>query len=95
MGDNPYGPFAYKGVVLTPVVGWTTHHSIAEFKGKWYLFYHDCVPSGGKTWLRSMKVCELEYNDDGTIRTIDGGGNMEPLKDQGFANSSQTANALG
>ncbi len=74
VGDNPYGPFTYKGVVLTPVTGWTTHHSIVEFQGKWYLFHHDSVPSGGKTWLRSLKVIELEYNDDGTIKTIDGGG---------------------
>ena len=73
IGDNPYGPFVYQGVILTPIVGWTTHHSIVEFKGKWYLFHHDSVPSGGRTWLRSMKVIELEYNDDGTIKTIDGG----------------------
>jgi beta-xylosidase len=73
-GKNPYGPFTYQGVVLTPVVGWTTHHAIVEFKGKWYLFHHDCVPSGGKTWLRSLKVAELEYEDDGRIKTIDGGG---------------------
>ncbi|MTK53916.1 glycoside hydrolase family 43 protein [Paludibacter sp.] len=72
IGDNPYGPFTYKGVILTPVVGWTTHHSIVEFQGKWYLFHHDSVPSGGKTWLRSIKVTELEYNADGTIKTIDG-----------------------
>ena len=72
IGDSPYGPFTYKGVVLTPVVGWTTHHSICEFKGKWHLFHHDSKPSGGKTWLRSMKVVELEYNEDSTIKTIDG-----------------------
>ncbi|MDR1714218.1 MAG: glycoside hydrolase family 43 protein [Prevotella sp.] len=72
IGDNPYGPFTYKGVILTPVIGWTTHHSIVEYKGKWYLFHHDSVPSGGKTWLRSMKVIELEYNPDGTIKTIEG-----------------------
>jgi len=72
IGDNPYGPFTYQGVILTPVVGWTTHHSIVEFKGKWYLFYHDSKPSGGKTWLRSVKVVELEYYPDGTIKTIDG-----------------------
>ncbi len=72
MGDNPYGPFVYKGVILTPVVGWTTHHSICEIGGKWYLFYHDSVPSGGKTWLRSIKVRELFYNADGTIVTMDG-----------------------
>jgi Beta-xylosidase len=71
-GCGPYGPFTYQGVILTPVVGWTTHHAIAEYKGKWYLFHHDSVPSGGKTWLRSLKVTELTYNPDGTIKTIDG-----------------------
>lgn len=73
VGDNPYGPFTYQGIILTPVVGWTTHHSIVEFRGKWYLFHHDSVPSGGRTWLRSLKVIELEYNSDGTIKTIEGG----------------------
>jgi hypothetical protein len=71
-GDNPYGPFTYQGVILTPVVGWTTHHSIIEFKGKWYLFHHDSVPSGGKTWLRSLKVVELEYDENGKIKMIEG-----------------------
>lgn len=72
IGDNPYGPFTYQGVILTPVVGWTTHHSIVEFKGKWYLFHHDCVPSSGKTWLRSLKLTELHYNPDGSIQGIEG-----------------------
>lgn len=72
IGDNPYGPFTYQGVIMTPVVGWTTHHSILEFKNKWYLFYHDAVPSGGKTWLRSMKMVELEYDENGAIKTIAG-----------------------
>ena len=72
IGDNPYGPFTYQGVILTPVLGWTTHHAIVEFKSKWYLFHHDCVPSNGKTWLRSLKVIELEYGADGTIKTIKG-----------------------
>jgi hypothetical protein len=73
-GDNLYGPFTYQGVILTPVVGWTTHHAIVEFKGKWYLFHHDSVPSGGKTWLRSLKVVELQYDNNGKILTINGGG---------------------
>ena len=72
IGDNPYGPFTYQGVILTPVVGWTTHHSIAEYQGKWYLFFHDSVPSGGRTWLRSLKMVELEYNADGGIPTVEG-----------------------
>jgi beta-xylosidase len=74
--NNPYGPFIYQGIILTPVVGWTTHHSIVEFKGKWYLFHHDCVPSNGKTWLRSLKVIELSYDENGHINTIEGGGNL-------------------
>jgi hypothetical protein len=77
IGDNPYGPFRYQGCIMTPVVGWTTHHAIVEFKGKWYLFHHDCVPSKGVTWLRSLKVVELQYDADGKIITIDGGGTGE------------------
>jgi len=69
-GDNPYGPFTYRGVVMTPVVGWTTHHSIVRFRGKWYLFYHDCVLSEGVTHLRSVKCTELKYKGDGNIITI-------------------------
>ena len=72
VGDNPYGPFVYQGEILTPVVGWTTHHSIVEYDGKWYLFHHDSVPSGGKSWLRSLKVCELTYDSEGRIQTIAG-----------------------
>ncbi len=66
-GDNPYGPFTYQGHILEPVVGWTTHHSIAEFEGKWYLFYHDSILSGGVTHLRSIKMAELQYDAAGRI----------------------------
>ena len=70
MGDNPYGPFTFKGKVLNPVVGWTTHHSICEVHGKWYLFYHDSSLSKGITHLRSVKVAEITYKEDGTIVTL-------------------------
>ena len=73
-GDNPYGPFTYRGIILTPVLGWTTHHSIVEFQGKWYLFHHDSELSAGKTHLRNIKYAEINYHDDGTIETIDGNG---------------------
>ncbi len=87
ISDSPFGPFSYQGVVLTPVVGWTSHHAIVEFKGKWYLFFHDSVPSGNKFYLRSLKVCELEYDADGHIITIDGGGiwSMEASSEPAFA----------
>lgn len=74
-GNNPFGPFTFRGVLLTPVVGWTTHHSILEMDGRWYLFFHDSRLSGGKSSLRSLKIVEIFYNDDGTITTVDGGGN--------------------
>jgi hypothetical protein len=70
VSDNPYGPFTYKGIVLHPVVGWTNHHSIAEFEGKWYLFYHDSSLSKGVTHLRCVKVTELKHNNDGSIEAI-------------------------
>ncbi len=71
ISDNPMGPYVYQGRILTPVLGWTTHHSIVEFKNKWYLFYHDSSLSGGADNKRSVKMTELTYNDDGTIQTID------------------------
>jgi hypothetical protein len=70
IGDNPYGPFTYGGRILEPVVGWTSHHSICAFEGKWYLFYHDSSLSKGVTHLRSVKVTELVHDADGKIKTI-------------------------
>ena len=71
VGDSPYGPFTWQGVLLQPVVGWTTHHSIIEFDGRWYLYYHDSLASGGVTHLRTAKVAELHHEASGKIRTID------------------------
>lgn len=70
VGDSPYGPFTYQGRILEPVVGWTTHHSICDFDGQWYLFYHDSILSGGVTHLRSIKVAPLQHDADGRIRTL-------------------------
>ncbi len=69
-GKSPYGPFTYRGKVLEPVLGWTNHHSIVEFLGKWYLFYHDAQLSLGQTHLRNVKVTELRHRPDGSIETI-------------------------
>ncbi len=66
-GTSPYGPFTYGGRILEPVVGWTTHHSIVEFGGRWWLFHHDSEMSGGVSHLRSVKVKELWYDDEGRI----------------------------
>lgn len=66
IGDNPLGPFTYGGRILEPVEGWTTHHSIAEHQGKWYLFHHDTSLSG-KNHLRCVKVREIFYDKEGKI----------------------------
>lgn len=68
---NPLGPFTYRGRILNPVVGWTTHHSIVEYQGRWYLFYHDSVLSGGVTHLRCVKMVPFEYAPDGSIPLIE------------------------
>lgn len=67
IGDSPLGPFTYGGTILEPVLGWTTHHSIAEFKGKWYLFYHDTSISG-RNHLRCVKIREIVYDAEGKIK---------------------------
>ena len=67
-GKSPLGPFTYRGRILEPVLGWTTHHSIVEFQGKWYLFYHDCSLSEGVNHLRSVKMKEIFYDKDGNIK---------------------------
>jgi hypothetical protein len=70
-GESPYGPFTYQGVILNPVLGWTNHHSIVQFKGKWFLFYHDSSLSRGKTHLRNVKVVPLTHSTDGSIKLIE------------------------
>lgn len=72
IGDNPMGPFEFKGIIMDqwPSGCWTNHHSIVEFKDQWYLFYHhnDYSPQFDKN--RSIRVDSLFFNSDGTIRKV-------------------------
>jgi hypothetical protein len=84
MGDSPYGPFQYKGVVLDKVNSGTNHHSIVEYRGQWYLFYHNSdlyfknSPGvepvlnwkGHNPFRRSICVDYLYYNEDGAIKQV-------------------------
>ncbi|KAI1432513.1 xylosidase/arabinosidase [Xylaria sp. CBS 124048] len=70
IGDSPLGPFTYAGRILEPVLGWTTHHSIVEFEGRWWLFHHDCEVSAGVDHLRNVKVTEIFYDDEGRILPV-------------------------
>lgn len=84
VSDSPYGPFEYKGVLLEEMNSGTNHHSIVNYKGQWYLFYHNSDLyfknhpeekqvlnwKGKNPFHRSICVDRLEYNDDGTIRQV-------------------------
>lgn len=41
MSNNPLGPFEYQGVILEKMNSGTNHHSIVEYQGQWYMFYHN------------------------------------------------------
>ena len=69
--SSPLGPFTFRGRILSPVIGWTTHHSIVEHGGRWWLYYHDASLSGGASHKRCVKVQELFYHPDGSIVTMD------------------------
>ena len=72
MGKSPLGPFEYKGIIMDehPSKCWTNHHSILEYKGQWYLFYHhnDLSPAFDKN--RSIRADRLFFNADGTIQKV-------------------------
>ncbi|MBO7247365.1 MAG: family 43 glycosylhydrolase [Bacteroidaceae bacterium] len=72
MSKNPMGPYEYKGLIMEEHENgcWTNHHSIIEFKGQWYIFYHhnDYSPDFDKN--RSMRADSLFFNEDGTIALV-------------------------
>lgn len=70
-GTNPYGPFTFRGELMSPVEGWTTHPSTVEYAGRWWLFHHDSALSGHSS-LRNLKVAEFRHLDDGTLTPLDG-----------------------
>jgi hypothetical protein len=70
ISDNPLGPFESKGVFLDVQSSDTSHGSVVEYKGQWYVFYHTADLSGGITNLRSICVDKLFFNEDGTIQMV-------------------------
>ena len=70
--SSPLGPFEWAGVILDESESgcWTVHHSIVEFKGQWYLFYHDRDLSPSFDKRRSIRADKLFFDADGTIRKV-------------------------
>ncbi|MDR2119526.1 MAG: glycoside hydrolase N-terminal domain-containing protein [Tannerella sp.] len=67
--DRPLGPWKYRGVLLDAVSSDTSHGSVVEYKGQWYLFYHTCDISGRGN-LRSVCFDKLYFNPDGSIQKV-------------------------
>jgi len=72
MSASPLGPWDFKGVIMQEHANscWTNHHSIVEYKGQWYIFYHhnDFSPHFDKQ--RSVRIERLTFNPDGTIPEV-------------------------
>ncbi|GJM64405.1 family 43 glycosylhydrolase [Persicobacter diffluens] len=79
--DHPTGPFTFKGPILGEVNSGTNHHSIVEFKGNWYMFYHTSdlalskIPADDPEqqyvqWRRSVCMQQIKYLDNGDIQPI-------------------------
>ncbi|MDQ6421671.1 family 43 glycosylhydrolase [Paenibacillus sp. LHD-117] len=68
--SSPLGPWQNRGIILDPVLGSeTSHGSIVEYKGNWYMFYHNARISSNGT-LRSVAVDRVFFNPDGTIQKV-------------------------
>jgi hypothetical protein len=80
VGDNPYGPFEWKGAFAPNPEGAQFHHSIIRFNGQVYCFYHIATPNKlrkeiGPTaqGFQRRITCfdRLYYNEDGTIKMLE------------------------
>lgn len=75
---SPMGPWEFQGSILKNpgryFGSWgNNHHSLVEFKGKWFLFYHTQVlqdAMGMRGGYRSTHVDEVTITDDGTILPV-------------------------
>ena len=72
MSKNPMGPYEYKGIIMPEHENgcWTNHHSIVNYKGQWYLFYHQNAFSPSDDKRRSVQIDKLYFNADGTIKEV-------------------------
>ncbi|NLY42933.1 MAG: family 43 glycosylhydrolase, partial [Clostridiaceae bacterium] len=68
---SPTGPWTYRGVIMPRQGNSSTNHpGIIEYKGDYYLFYHNDWLPGGDSYHRSVCVEKLEFKEDGSISTI-------------------------
>jgi len=70
---SPFGPYTYGGVIIDNAgcdpSNWNNHGSIAEVKGKWYVFYHRTT--NGSISMRKACVEPISFNNDGSINEVE------------------------
>lgn len=70
---SPMGPFKYGGVIIDndhcDPGCWNNHGSIAEFNGKWYVFYHRSTHNSAT--MRKACVEPISFNEDGSINEVE------------------------
>ncbi|MDR1601958.1 MAG: family 43 glycosylhydrolase [Tannerella sp.] len=78
---HPLGPFKYGGVIIDNAgcdpESWNNHGSVAEFRNRWYVFYHRSTH--GSQSMRKACVEPIEFLPDGSIPEV-------PMTSQGAGN---------
>jgi arabinoxylan arabinofuranohydrolase len=71
--DSPLGLFTRRGIIIDNTgcdpETWNNHGSIAEFNGKWYVFYHRS--SQASRYNRRVCVEPIHFSDDGSIDEVE------------------------
>ena len=72
MSKSPLGPWEFKDIIMAEHDNtcWTNHHSLIEYKGQWYLFYHRNYFSPRDDKRRSACIEKVTFNADGTIQEV-------------------------
>ena len=72
MSKSPLGPWDFKGIIMAEHANgcWTNHHSLVEYRGQWYLFYHTNFFSPRDDKRRSVCIEKVTFNSDGTIQEV-------------------------
>ncbi|MFR9651289.1 MAG: family 43 glycosylhydrolase [Rikenellaceae bacterium] len=64
--SHPEGPYTYQGPVIPNVGCGTSHGSIVEYRGEWYLFYHT-MDLSGQGFRRSICFDLISFDKSGKI----------------------------
>ena len=70
---SPLGPFEKRGIIIDndgcDPQSWNNHGSIAEFNGKWFVFYHRS--SHNSKYSRRACAEPIQFNADGSINEVE------------------------